>query len=79
MAPATLRPSVPFVAASWIAFLTGAIAFMVGLTNAKMMLNEQGYYLTVLLFSLLPILMTGLFVFWYRRRIRMPQSPLENP
>ena len=52
MASAPLRPSVPFVAASWIAFLTGAIAFMVGLTNAKMMLNEQGYYLTVLLFSL---------------------------
>ncbi|MDP7395773.1 MAG: hypothetical protein QF541_02830 [Lentisphaeria bacterium] len=37
------------------------------------------YFVTVLLFSLLPILMTGLFVFWYRRRIRMPQSPLENP
>ncbi len=48
----TLRPSVPFLAASWVAFLTGSVAFGIGLTNAKMMLNEQGYYLTVLLFGL---------------------------
>jgi uncharacterized membrane protein YiaA len=52
MASPTLRPSLPFLWASWIAFLTGSVAFGIGLTNAKMMLNEQGYYLTVLLFGL---------------------------
>ena len=52
MIPPSLRPSLPFVAASWVALLTGSVAFMVGLTNAKMELNEQGYYLAVLLFGL---------------------------
>ena len=46
------RPTPAFVAASWAAFLIGAVAFCVGLWNAAMMLNEKGYYLTVLLFGL---------------------------
>ena len=46
------RPTPAFVAASWTALLAGAVAFAVGLWNAAMLLNEKGYYLTVLLFGL---------------------------
>ncbi|MBL7873412.1 MAG: YiaA/YiaB family protein [Cyclobacteriaceae bacterium] len=46
------KPSNAFIAASWVALLTGAIAFIVGLWNAEMELNEKGYYFTVLMFGL---------------------------
>jgi uncharacterized membrane protein YiaA len=46
------RPSNAFIAASWVALFTGAIAFNVGLWNAEMELNEKGYYFTVLMFGL---------------------------
>lgn len=46
------RPSGAFVGASWIALLLGASAFLVGLWNAQMLLNEKGYYLTLLLYGL---------------------------
>jgi uncharacterized membrane protein YiaA len=46
------KPSAAFVAASWVALLTGAVAFIVGLWNADMQLNEKGYYFTVLMFGL---------------------------
>lgn len=46
------KPSAAFVAASWVALLTGVIAFIVGLWNAEMELNEKGYYFTVLMFGL---------------------------
>ena len=46
------KPSNAFVAASWVALLTGAIAFIIGLWNAEMELNEKGYYFTVLMFGL---------------------------
>ena len=36
--------------------LTGSIAFMVGLVNAKVFLNEKGYYLTILLFGLFAVI-----------------------
>ena len=49
------RPTSAFVAASWAAFLVGAVAFCVGLWNATMLLNEKGYYLTVLLFGLFAV------------------------
>jgi uncharacterized membrane protein YiaA len=48
----TLAPSPAFIAASWAALLIGIIAFIVGLWNADMELNEKGYYFTVLLFGL---------------------------
>lgn len=50
-APAS-RPSGTFVAASWVALLVGVIAYLVGLWNATMQLNEKGYYLIVLLYGL---------------------------
>jgi len=46
------QPSAAFVAASWASLFIGVIAFLIGLTNADMQLNEKGYYFTVLMFGL---------------------------
>lgn len=46
------QPSAAFIAAAWTAFLVGTIAFIIGLWNANMELNEKGYYFTVLMFGL---------------------------
>ncbi|MBV8635244.1 MAG: YiaA/YiaB family protein [Burkholderiaceae bacterium] len=46
------KPSAAFVGVSWAALLTGSIAFVTGLWNATMQLNEKGYYFTVLVFGL---------------------------
>ena len=40
------------MAASWLALFIGIIAFLIGLWNAEMELNEKGYYFTVLMFGL---------------------------
>jgi uncharacterized membrane protein YiaA len=47
-----VRPSAAFIAASWAALFIGVIAFLIGLWNAEMELNEKGYYFTVLMFGL---------------------------
>jgi uncharacterized membrane protein YiaA len=46
------QPSGAFIAASWSALLIGFTAFIIGLWNADMQLNEKGYYFTVLMFGL---------------------------
>jgi uncharacterized membrane protein YiaA len=46
------RPTGAFVGASWLALLIGAVVYLMGLWNAKMALNEQGYYFTVLMYGL---------------------------
>lgn len=46
------QPSAAFMAASWLALFIGIIAFIIGLWNAEMQLNEKGYYFTVLMFGL---------------------------
>lgn len=46
------QPSPAFIGASWLALLTGITAFIIGLFNAEMALNEKGYYFTVLMFGL---------------------------
>jgi len=46
------KPSNAFIAASWATLITGISAFIIGLWNAEMMLNEKGYYFTVLMFGL---------------------------
>ncbi|TWI13376.1 inner membrane protein YiaA [Aerolutibacter ruishenii] len=48
----TSKPSPAFVGASWFALLLGALAYLVGLWNAQMQLNEKGYYFTLLLYGL---------------------------
>ena len=47
-----LAPSPAFIAASWTSLIIGITAFIIGLWNADMQLNEKGYYFTVLLFGL---------------------------
>lgn len=46
------KPTPAFIGASWIALLAGVICYCTGLWNSDMMLNEQGYYFTILLFGL---------------------------
>ncbi len=48
----TLQPSAAFIGASWAALFIGVTAFLIGLSNAEMELNEKGYYFTVLMFGL---------------------------
>ena len=52
----TARPSAAFIAASWFALLAGVGAFLVGLANAAMALNEKGYYFTILMFGLFAVI-----------------------
>lgn len=46
------KPTPAFVGASWVALLLGMGAYLVGLFNAGMELNEKGYYFTLLMFGL---------------------------
>jgi uncharacterized membrane protein YiaA len=46
------QPSNAFIAAAWVALFIGFLAYLIGLWNASMLLNEKGYYLTVLLYGL---------------------------
>jgi uncharacterized membrane protein YiaA len=48
----TSKPSNAFIAASWVALLAGMAAFIIGLWNAQMALNEKGYYFTILLYGM---------------------------
>jgi uncharacterized membrane protein YiaA len=48
----TQAPSNAFIGASWVALLSGMTAFLIGLYNADMLLNEKGYYFTVLMYGL---------------------------
>lgn len=46
------KPSSAFIAVSWVALITGAAAYIIGLFNASMLLNEKGYYLILILYGL---------------------------
>jgi uncharacterized membrane protein YiaA len=46
------RPTGAFVGASWLALLVGAVTYVSGLWNAQMLLNEKGYYFTLLMYGL---------------------------
>lgn len=57
--PVTTGPQKPtgaFIGASWAALITGMSSFCIGLWNAEMMLNEKGYYFTILLFGLFSVI-----------------------
>ena len=41
------EPSRAFVGASWTAWAVGTITDLLGLWNAKLALNEKGYYLVL--------------------------------
>lgn len=46
------EPTSAFKGASWAALLVGVTAYLIGLFNAAMELNEKGYYFAVLVFGL---------------------------
>lgn len=46
------EPTSAFKGASWAALLVGVTAYLIGLYNATMELNEKGYYFAVLVFGL---------------------------
>ncbi|UJW80791.1 inner membrane protein YiaA [Hydrogenophaga sp. SL48] len=46
------RPTSAFIGASWAALLVGAVVYLMGLWNAQMLLNEKGYYFTLLMYGL---------------------------
>lgn len=46
------KPSLAFIATSWAALLIGASGYIIGLWNAEMLLNEKGYYFTILMYGL---------------------------
>ena len=51
-----LKPTPAFIGAAWVALATGVIAYFIGLRNAEMLLNEKGYYFTILLFGLFSVI-----------------------
>ena len=46
------EPSQAFVIGSWIALAAGSLAYLVGLWNSELQLNEQGFFFTVLMYGL---------------------------
>ncbi|WP_433745853.1 inner membrane protein YiaA [Falsibacillus pallidus] len=46
------EPTTAFKGASWAALVLGVSAYLIGLFNAGMQLNEKGYYFAVLVFGL---------------------------
>ncbi|OCA86231.1 hypothetical protein F7984_12690 [Pradoshia sp. D12] len=46
------EPTTAFKGATWAALLVGVAAYLIGLFNASMELNEKGYYFAVLVFGL---------------------------
>ena len=50
------KPTAAFIGASWTALLVGVTAYCIGLWNADMLLNEKGYYFTILLFGLFAVI-----------------------
>jgi uncharacterized membrane protein YiaA len=50
------KTSGAFIAASWVAMGAGMIGFLIGLWRAEMMLNEKGYYFTILMYGLFSVI-----------------------
>ncbi len=50
------KTSTAFVAASWIALGTGMLGFLIGLWRSDMLLNEKGFYFTVLMLGLFAVI-----------------------
>ena len=52
MSQSVQQPTAAFVGASWGALCMGAGAYLYGLWNSDMQLNEKGYYLCLILYGL---------------------------
>lgn len=49
------KPSAAFVGASWVALGAGMAGFLIGLWRSDMLLNEKGYYFTILMYGLFSV------------------------
>jgi uncharacterized membrane protein YiaA len=49
------KTSAAFVAASYVALGSGMLGYLIGLWRAEMLLNEKGYYFTVMMFGLFAV------------------------
>lgn len=67
------KPSAAFIGASWFALGVGMLFYNVGLWNAPMMLNEKGYYFTILMYGLFAAVSVQKSV-----RDRMENIPVTN-
>ncbi|MDA9967936.1 inner membrane protein YiaA [Salibacteraceae bacterium] len=50
------KPTAAFTGSAWLALGIGLISFCIGLWNADMLLNEKGYYFTIILFGLFSVI-----------------------
>jgi len=46
------KPSAAFIGASWVALLAGLTGYIIGLWRSELLLNEKGYYFTVIMYGL---------------------------
>lgn len=46
------QPTHAYVMASWIVLATGVVGFLIGLWNGELLMEEKGFYFTVLAFGL---------------------------
>ena len=46
------KPTPAYIGAAWVSLGVGLIAYCIGLWNSDMLLNEKGYYFTIILFGL---------------------------
>jgi uncharacterized membrane protein YiaA len=51
----TQKPSPAFVGASWVALGAGMLGYLIGLWRSDMLLNEKGYYFTILMYGLFSV------------------------
>lgn len=46
------KPSAAFIGASWVALGAGILGYILGLWRSELLLNEKGYYFTILMYGL---------------------------
>ena len=49
------KTSAAFVGASWLALGAGMLGYLIGLWRSDMLLNEKGFYFTVLMFGIFAV------------------------
>jgi len=50
------KPSNAFIGASWVALGAGMAGFLIGLWRSDMVMNEKGYYFTILMYGLFSVI-----------------------
>jgi uncharacterized membrane protein YiaA len=49
------KPSAAFIGASWLALGAGMFGYLIGLWRSEMLLNEKGFYFTILMFGIFSV------------------------